>query len=90
VVSKKQLGWRRNKVSDLLVRGCSQSQIADVLKVSQPTINNDVKYLREQARNNLETHLNDRLPGEFENCMAGINQVLKMAWELAADNSPDN
>ena len=83
MVSKKQLGWRRNKVSELLVKGYSQYDIADVLKVSQPTINNDVKFLREQARLNLQTHLNDRLPGEFENCMSGINRILKMAWDIA-------
>jgi len=70
VVSKKQMEWRRNKVSELLVKGHSQYEIAAVLKVSQPTINNDVQFLRENARENLQTHLNDRLPGEYENSMA--------------------
>lgn len=31
----------------------------------------------------MQTHLQDRLPEEYENCMAGINQVLKMSWEIA-------
>lgn len=34
-------------------------------------------------RLNMQTHLQDRLPEEYENCMAGINQVLKMSWEIA-------
>jgi Zn-dependent M32 family carboxypeptidase len=90
VVSTKQLLWRRGKVSELLVKGHTQYEIASVLKVSQPTINNDVQFLRNQARTNLQTHLNDRLPGEFENCMSGINQVLKMCWEIATKSSDRN
>ena len=57
-----------------MVKGHSQYEIAAVLKVSQPTINNDGQFLRENARENLQTHLNDRLPGEYENCMAGIKK----------------
>jgi hypothetical protein len=53
------------------------------LKVSQSTVNNDVQFLREQARQNMQTHLQNRLPEEYENCMAGINQVLKTSWEIA-------
>ena len=46
------------------------------------TISKDGIYLREQARQNMQAHLQDRLPEEYENCMAGIKQVLKMSWEL--------
>jgi hypothetical protein len=60
-----QIVWRRNKVSDLLVKGRNQYEIADILKVSQSTVNNDVHFLREQARLNMQTHLQDRLPEEY-------------------------
>jgi hypothetical protein len=80
---QKQIMWRRNKVQELMIQGCSQIQISNTLKVSEGTISNDVIYLREQARQNMQTHLQDRLPEEYENCMAGINQVLKMSWEIA-------
>lgn len=68
-----QIVWRRNKVSDLLVKGRNQYEIADILKVSQSTVNNDVQFLRGQARQNMQTHIQDTLPEEYENCMAGIN-----------------
>ncbi len=80
---KKQIIWRRNKIQDLLIKGNTQYLIADILKVSQTTVSRDIDYLREQAGQNMQTHLQDRLPEEYENCMAGINQVLMMSWDIA-------
>ena len=39
-------------------------------------------YLRQQANENLKTHIQDKLPEEYQNCMVGINQVLKICWEI--------
>ncbi len=75
--------WRRGKVQELMVQVLNQNEISTVLKISQPTVSNDIAWLREEARKNLENHLQNVLPGEYENCMAGINQVLKMSWEIA-------
>jgi hypothetical protein len=30
----------------------------------------------------LKTHINDKLPEEYQNCIVGINQVLKICWEI--------
>jgi hypothetical protein len=30
----------------------------------------------------LKTHIQDKLPEEYQNCMVGINQVLKICWEI--------
>jgi hypothetical protein len=38
--------------------------------------------LRGQARENLQKHIQDKLPEEYQNCMTGINQVLKICWEI--------
>lgn len=46
------------------------------------TISNDVKFLRKQAKENMKIHLEERLPFEFESCMKGMNNVLKMAGAL--------
>jgi hypothetical protein len=42
----------------------------------------DISSLRQQAQINLRTHINDKLPEEYQNCMVGINQVLKICWEI--------
>jgi hypothetical protein len=38
--------------------------------------------LRGHARQNLQKHIQDKLPEEYQNCMTGINQVLKICWEI--------
>ena len=30
----------------------------------------------------MKTHIQDKLPEEYQNCMVGINQVLKICWEI--------
>jgi hypothetical protein len=46
------------------------------------TVSMDISSLRQQAQLNLKTHINDKLPEEYQNCMVGINQVLKICWEI--------
>jgi IS30 family transposase len=78
-----RLQWRRNKVLELSSQGRSQAEIATILQVGLGTISRDIQYLREQARENLKTHINDRLPEEYQSCMTGLKQVLKLSWDIA-------
>jgi hypothetical protein len=87
---KKQVDWRRNKVLELLVQGQNQYDIADVLQISQPTISRDVQYLRSKAREEIKLHINEKLPEEYQRCLTGINQVLKIAWNIANILPQDN
>jgi hypothetical protein len=90
---KKQIMWRRNKVQELLIKGLNQSQIANTLKVSDFTISNDVSRLRKEARDSMKEYLENHLPIEYQNCMAGINQILKTSWDIAGGfdiNDNDN
>jgi predicted transcriptional regulator len=80
--SVNSLEWRRSKVLELSSQGNSQLEIARILQISQPTVNRDISYLRGQARQNLLKHIQDKLPEEYQNCMTGINQVLKICWEI--------
>jgi len=43
----------------------------------------DFNQLRNEARANIETHLQHILPIEYQLCMAGINQLLKIAWKIS-------
>jgi hypothetical protein len=65
-----------------LSQGNTQSDIAKTLHVGEATISRDISYLRQQAQENLKTHVQDKLPEEYQNCMVGINQVLKICWEI--------
>jgi hypothetical protein len=39
---------------------------------------------------NLQNHVQERLPQEYENCMTGINRVLQLTWEIAEKPTDDN
>jgi predicted transcriptional regulator len=78
----KQIQWRRTKVLELSSQGNTQSDIAKTLHVGEATVSRDISSLRQQAQINLKTHINDKIPEEYQNCMVGINQVLKICWEI--------
>jgi hypothetical protein len=39
--------------------------------------------LRGQARQNLQKHIQQKLPEEYQRCLTGMNQVLKLSWQIA-------
>ena len=78
----KQIQWRRTKVLELSSQGNTQSDIAKTLHVGEATVSRDISSLRQQAQINLKTHINDKLPEEYQNCIVGITQVLKICWEI--------
>ena len=81
--------WRRSKVRELLVKGYNHYEIANTLQIPRPTITKDIQYLRLQDRDNLQRHIQERLPQEYENCMTGINRVLQLTWEIAEKPTDD-
>jgi transcriptional regulator len=54
------LEWRRNKVQELASQGYNQSEISRILQISQPTINRDLAYLRQQAKENIKKYVDKR------------------------------
>jgi transposase len=79
VVKRKEdlIQWRRAKVLELSSQGHNQSEIAKILQVGISTINRDAIYLRQQAQENLKSHIQQKLPEEYQRCLTGMNQVLK-------------
>jgi IS30 family transposase len=82
----KMTEWRRNKVQQLLVRGYSQWDVAEELQIDQSTVSRDIQYLRKQAQANLQKHIKQKLPEEYQRCLTGMNQVLKLSWQIANNN----
>jgi hypothetical protein len=82
------IDWRRDKVLELTVQGYSQREIAKLLQVGNGTIASDQMFLRQKAKENIREYLNERLPDEYEKCMAGINSILKEAW-ITSQNTED-
>jgi hypothetical protein len=78
--------WRRAKVLELSSQGHNQSEIAKIMQVGISTINRDAIFLRQQAQENLKTHVQQKLPEEYQRCLTGMNQVLKLSWQIANTN----
>jgi hypothetical protein len=62
--------------------GWSQAEIAEELKLHPSTISLDVQFLKEKAKEELQTHISDRLPFEYNRAVTGVNTVLKRVSEL--------
>jgi hypothetical protein len=66
----------------------SQPEISRTLQISLGTVNKDLSYLRQLAQENLKTHIQQKLPEEYHRCLTGMNQVLKLSWQIANNNTP--
>jgi predicted transcriptional regulator len=84
-----RIDWRRSKVQELSSKGHSQREIAQMLQVSNGTVNKDLFILRQQAKTNIKSYIDERLPEEYEKCLVGLNMIKKEAWTLA-QNTKDN
>jgi transposase len=78
-----RIDWRRSKVQELSSQGHSQREIAQVLQVSNGTVNRDLSYLRQQAKSNIRKYIDERLPEEYEKCLIGLIAILREAWNTS-------
>ena len=68
---------------ELSSEGHNQTQIAKVLQVSLATINNDIQYLRQQAKENIKKYIDEKLPLEYKKCLVGLDAILYRTWQIA-------
>jgi transposase len=74
---KDRIDWRRNKVRELSSQGYSQREIAQVLQISNGTVNRDLSVLRQQAKDNIKEYIDERLPEEYEKCPVELNAITR-------------
>jgi DNA-binding transcriptional regulator LsrR (DeoR family) len=80
---KQQLEWRRAQVLELASEGYTQREIAGKLQVDLAAVNRDIQFLRQQAKENLQTHIHEVVPEEYQKCMVGMRRNLKQTLEIA-------
>jgi predicted transcriptional regulator len=74
--------WRRSRVLELSSEGYSQREIAQKLQVDLAAVNRDIQFLRQQAQQNLQHHIHEVVPEEYQKCMVGMKQNLKHVLEI--------
>jgi ECF sigma factor len=67
---------------DLSSDGYSERRTAQRLKISQSTINRDLAYLREKAKENIRHYIDERLPLEYQKCLIGLNGILSRMSDI--------
>jgi hypothetical protein len=53
-----------------------QPQIAKMLQVGLATVNRRLQYLRQEAKENIRRHIDERLPLEYQKCIVGLDNIL--------------
>jgi IS30 family transposase len=79
---QKQIEWRRSQVLSLSAEDYTVREIAQKLQVGHSTVDNDLLYLRKQAQENLQKHIHEVVPEEYQKCMVGMKQNLKHVLEI--------
>ncbi len=85
---RQQIEWRRNKVKEMLIRGYSQYEISNTLRISQPTISRDIHYLYQEKKRRQKKH-GDELFLELRNTVAGLSELVKKSWTIVDDAKTD-
>jgi hypothetical protein len=70
-------------VLDLSSKGLTEREIAKTLNISQTTIHRDIDILRQQARQNISSYIDEQLPTEYQKCLVGITAIMKESWKTA-------
>ena len=66
----------------------NKSQLAyryfvDTCRSEASSVNRDIQFLKQQAQNNLQHHIHEVVPMEYERCMVGMKGNLKRVLEIA-------
>ena len=80
---KDAIEWRRGKVLELSSQGYNQQEIATQLQVAKGSVNSDLSFIKKQSIENLQKHIHEVVPMEYQKCMAGMKSNLKETLEIA-------
>ncbi|MGH9978410.1 MAG: hypothetical protein ACRD8Z_21650 [Nitrososphaeraceae archaeon] len=74
------LELRRDEVLKLTSRGFSQRDIAKQISISPALVNNDIKYLKQKAVDNIQHYVSVTLPVEMEHSLTRLKDIIKQAF----------
>jgi hypothetical protein len=84
---EQRLQWRRDKVREYSIKGYTQRDIAAELQVPLIDINRDLKYMRMQAKHNIQHYIDEYLPAEYQYCLDALNMIVKEMWSLRTQDN---
>lgn len=79
--TQQRIVWRRNKLSEYLVKGVSVQEASNLLNIPYKTLWDDMSVLKEEAKENMRNHVIE-LPWHIKQACDGLNQVIKILYEI--------
>lgn len=73
--------WRRNKLSEYLVKGVSVQEASNIMKIPYKTLWDDMSVLKQEAKENMQNHVTE-LPWHIKQACDGLNQVIKILYQI--------
>ena len=52
------------------------------LQIPLSDVNRDLKFLRQEAKQNIQHYVDEYLPAEFQYCLDALNMIVKEMWAL--------
>jgi IS30 family transposase len=87
--SKFKIEERRRQVASLLAQSMTESEIAQKLNVDQSTISRDIKALKHVSQQFVFDLAKSDLAYHYQQCIKGIDEVRRKAWELIRDDNKE-
>ena len=84
---QKQIDWRRSRTLELSSKGYTEREIASTLQVHCTTVHRDLVFLKKRAQENLQHHIHEVVPEEYQKCMVGMKRTLKQVIEIGESAS---
>jgi len=85
----KQVEYRRNLVSEMLVEAKTHHEIAETLNVSRQTVDLDVNFLERKAKEETRILVEKKLPLAHLNALTGIDKVIRECWKVINETKSD-
>jgi DNA-binding transcriptional ArsR family regulator len=87
--NKFKIEERRRQVASLLAQSMTESEIAQRLNVDQSTISRDIKALKHMSQQFVFDLAKSDLASHYQQCINGIEEVRRKAWELIRDEEEE-
>ncbi len=87
--SRFKIEERRRQVASLLAQSITESEIAKKLNVDQSTISRDIKALKQMSQQFVFDLAKSDLAYQYQQCINGIEEVRRKAWELLRDDEEE-
>lgn len=74
------IDWRRSQVFQLIQKGKTLKQIAELLQVDRSTVSRDYQFIRDNAADVMSKYFVEILPMEVIKFLARLNAVSDEVW----------